>query len=203
MKRHFTSLRRITAYARPDNISLYSDDELSQCRELGLSIVYIGLESGSDRVLRLAGKGSHASDFITACNRLSQAGIKVSATAVLGLGGKEFTNEHAIETAHAVNEAKPSFFSLLNLIKGNNEAFLNRIQPLSRLEVLDETITIVDSIRARCVFRANHPSNLVDLEGRLPRDAQRLIEELRSWGEILTARGLGDSVPVNDGETGY
>jgi len=203
MNRYFPALRRITAYGRPDNLALYSDQQIRQCRSLGLSIVYMGLESGSDNVLKLAGKGSVASDFVTACNRLAQAGIKVSATAVLGLGGQEFTEEHAEATALAVNQASPSFFSLLSLIRGGNQAFLKRIIPLTRVQLIDEAVAIISAIQARCVFRANHPSNLVPLEGRLPKDAQRLVRELKDSAEILKSRGLGDSIPVNEGEQGY
>ncbi|MDD5091171.1 MAG: radical SAM protein [Candidatus Wallbacteria bacterium] len=201
LNKKFRGLRRVTIYATPADILNYQAEELAELKSLKLWMAYIGLETGCNELLKKTGKQGSAEDFGQALAMLRQAGIRSSVTAILGLGGKEFTNRHSEDTADAVNKGRPDYFSLLTLIRGGNEEFIASIKQLTVREVFLELRRIVERIETRTIFRTNHASNILQLEGTLPDDRLRILFEidtiLRSSEEFL------DREPGFFGESGY
>lgn len=177
-------INRVGAYARGNNLLGKSQEELRLLRERGLGIVYVGLESGSEEVLYLMDKGIGASENIEGCLRAKEAGMKVSVMIISGLGGKRFMYEHAVKSAWAVNEIKPNYLSLLTLMVDSEGDLAKDIEGgefelLSPEEVLEEArIFIEETQLEKTVFRSNHASNYLALEGVLGRDKERLMAEI-------------------------
>ncbi|NLX99820.1 MAG: radical SAM protein [Rhodopirellula sp.] len=181
----FPLLRRVGAYANARDILAKSDAELAQLRANKLEILYLGLESGSDEVLRRIDKGATAAEMIEAVRKASQAGMRVSVIALLGIGGVELSREHAEQTARAVNAMDPHYLSMLTLmlvpgtaLHGQWRAGTFQLpEPEALLVELREVLVHLDGL-SRCVFRTNHASNYVPLSGTLSRDKPRLLEVL-------------------------
>lgn len=178
---------RVSAYARPNDILNLEGtganglDKLEALKKLGLRIAYIGLETGSNTLLKKINKGSSKDDFIRAINMLSKVGIKSSITAISGLGGKEYSQEHIIETAEAINACSPTYFNLLTLIPGKNENYLKSLELMNSKEILIEQREMVRNIEAKTIFRVDHSSNLVNLNGRLPKDRDIIIKKIDNF----------------------
>jgi len=183
----FPDLQRVGIYANARDIIKKSDEELSQLAQNKLTIGYLGLESGNDEILRRVNKGATAADMIEAVRKAQRNGIKMSVIGLIGLGGKDMSKEHAIDTAKAVNQMNPRYFSLLTLmiVPGT---------PLSKdydkgKFVLPEADAMVREIRTvvehmdsdKTIFRANHASNYAPLAGTFNKDKKRLLAEIDEY----------------------
>jgi radical SAM superfamily enzyme YgiQ (UPF0313 family) len=198
----FPRLRRVSAYATALNVAAKRDDELRRLRELGLSLLYVGPETGDDVTFERIAKGSGFADHASAARRAHAAGMKVSAIFLLGAGGTERSREHAEGSARLVSEMDPEFLSVLTLtiVPGTPLATLasrGRFELPSVGGMLQELRTIVATAQpSAAIFRTNHASNYLPLEGRLPRDRDRIVATLDQAlaGEIPLrpewARGL-------------
>ncbi len=192
LRERMPQLRRVSCYATAINLMEKSDDELLMLREAGLSLLYIGPESGDDVTLRRIVKGATFDDHVEAARKAHAAGMKQSVIFLLGAGGIERTEEHASGSAHLITGMDPYYLSMLTLtvIPGT---------PQQRLEdqggftlpavegLLRELRTMVaDSDPTQALFRTNHASNYLPLEGRLPRDRDRIVAVIDSAlkGEI-------------------
>lgn len=181
----FPQLTRIAAYANGYNITVRGNDELRALYERKLRLIYIGLESGSQRVLDGCRKKSSADEMVTAVTRAAACGIKSSVIVLLGLGGKQYSREHIEGTIAALNMMQPRYLSFLSvmLIPGTplyQERREGRFEELTSHELLDELALIVEGLELKkTVFRSNHASNYLPLEGRLPHDKERLLATLR------------------------
>lgn len=192
VKKYFIKASRFGIYARAGGVLQKSPDELKKLRSEGLKIFYVGLESGSDRVLKNINKGVTSAEIVDAVVKAEQCGIKCSVMALVGLGGKEFSTEHAAKTAEAFRKMNPRFINLLTVmpIKGTelyNEIKEGKFTPLNDIEALEEIKDILSGISGvKSIFRANHASNPLALSGTLPRDKNVLLEEIKSAisGEI-------------------
>jgi len=174
-------LSRVSCYAMAENILNKSVDELRELRERGLSLLYIGPESGDDKTLKRIAKGSTFAEHVEAARKAHAAGMKISVIALLGIGGTERTVEHAERTAQLVTEMNPEYFSALTtsvvpntpLVKLRDKGFW-QLPNVNRM--LEELRTIVDQARPdNALFRTNHASNYLPLGGQLPRDRQRIV----------------------------
>ena len=180
----FPECRTVTAYASPKSIGTKSDAELLWLREHGLSMAYMGLESGSDAVLTLMNKGATAADIVAAGRRIKKAGIRLSVTAISGLGGRPLWPEHAGETARAFTEMAPDYIGLLTLMLEGRAPIVEwvasgRFQLLQPEEVLEETHRMVQGIDVPgAVFRSNHPSNYLTLKGTFNDDKPALLAQI-------------------------
>jgi radical SAM superfamily enzyme YgiQ (UPF0313 family) len=178
----FPRLRRVSAYATALNLAARSDDELRRLRELGLALLYIGPETGDDETFRRIAKGAGFAEHALAAKRAHAAGMKLSAIFLLGAGGTDRSREHAEGSARLVTEMDPAFLSLLTLtvVPGTPIAALaarGGFELPSIERMLEELRTIVAlSAPTASVFRTNHASNYLSLEGRLPRDRDRIVE---------------------------
>lgn len=177
MQETFPTLNRFGAYASPRSLTTKAAEELAILRENKLRILYFGLESGDAQTLELVDKGYGPEEMLGLCRKAQEAGIKLSVTAILGLGGQERSGEHATATAQWINSLSPEYFSLLTLFQRHNDDFFNLITPLTRGQVLEESLQIVSQLNPeRTILRSNHVSNLFALAGSYPKDRQLLID---------------------------
>ncbi|MCB9830892.1 MAG: radical SAM protein [Planctomycetes bacterium] len=186
LRASFPELQRISAYAWPLNILRKSDAELERLRAAGLSLLYVGIESGSADLLRRITKGANPAMHARAIERARAAGIKISATVILGLGGRNHWREHVEGTASLVNEAPPNYLSTLQIGLAPEIAdefrrkFKDDYRPQDDLGMLREQRELIAAIAPPrpVVFRSNHASNALVLKGVLPRDRQALLRRL-------------------------
>lgn len=183
----FPDLQRIGIYANAGDILKKSASELEELKDKKLGIIYMGLESGSEEVLRKVKKGWTAREMIDSVKKAQRAGIKVSVIGLLGLGGKTRSHEHAVKTGEAVSEMDPLYFSLLSLmlVPGTElyaEWERGEFEMPEPMELLVEMKIIIENLEglSGCIFRTNHASNYLPLAGRLPRDKQKLIATINS-----------------------
>lgn len=182
IKTHMPQVRRVSAYCLPSNVKKKSVEELRHLKELGLTMVYVGCESGDDEVLQYVNKGETFASSQEALIKLKQAGIKTSVMILNGLGGKRFTRQHAVNSALLMNEAQPDFLSTLVVSFPQGEArfrtgFNGQFEPLGQMELFQEIRTLIEHLDLkRTVFRSDHASNYLVLKGTLGADKQRLLE---------------------------
>lgn len=184
IKQVFSSVERIGIYASPKSIETKTVGELKELKDLGLGIAYLGLESGSETILKKVKKGSTAEEILALSKRIKEAGILLSVTLISGLGGKELTKEHAIKSAHIVSQMAPDYLGLLTLMQEPaTELYRDiregRFQVLSPREVLEETRLLVSLIEGENIlFRSNHASNYLALRGNLEEDKKTLLDSI-------------------------
>lgn len=182
----FPLLERTGIYANGRDILEKSDEELSRLRELGLGIVYLGLESGDDRVLRAVRKRDTSEEMIEAVRKAHRCGIKTSVIVLLGLGGVEGSEEHAAKSARAVSRMNPDYLSVLTLMLVPGTPLWEKRQAgefvlPSQLGLLAELRLFLRECELDgCVFRTNHASNYLPLGGVLSRDREAMLRVIDS-----------------------
>lgn len=183
----FLNLERVGIYSDARGINNKSDDELRRLKELGIEMVYLGLESGSNRVLEKVKKGVTAEEMTGAVVKAQKVGMKTSVIGLLGLGGKELSEEHGRETARVVSEMSPDYFSALTLTLVPGTEFADEVErgavtPLTPEESLEELGRMVEWIEPKrpVVFRTNHASNYLALKGVLPDDRKQILKAIDS-----------------------
>jgi len=182
----FPECERVTCYASPSSIHKRTTEELKRLRERNLTMVYMGLESGCDAVLKRMRKGHTAADIVAAGQKINAAGIDLSVTAISGLGGVELWREHAMDTAAALSAMKPAYIGLLTLMVEPGTPLYDWVQKgeftlLDSHQVLEETALLVAQLDCEgAVFRMNHASNYLTLKGTLNEDKQALLKRIHS-----------------------
>ena len=177
----FPRLQRVTAYATPQNLLDKSVSELKRLRSAGLSILYYGVETGDPELLRRIEKGATPAEMVEGCRRAHEAGMKLSVTVILGLGGVEGSRRHAAATARLVNSIQPRYLSALTLMLGPyEERYARAMSPgFSFTTPLDTCVEIGELVERleteRCIFRSNHASNYLPLAGTLMKDKEMLL----------------------------
>ncbi len=185
IKGEFPRVQRISSYSGPLDLLRKSSDELKLIKEAGLELLYMGVESGSDKVLSLMSKGVSQKEMIEAGQKAIQAGFKFSCMIISGLGGTEYMEEHAIESAKVISAINPHYFSLLRLVVEEDSELAEDVRQgkfhlLTPTQVLDENIIMLENMELTdCIFRANHVSNHVNQSGTLNRDKDMLIKSLK------------------------
>ncbi len=184
----FPNLERISCYATPMNLLKKTPEELKKMYEAGLKMMYIGIESGSDIILKKVTKGATSKTIIKACRKAIDAGFTISCMVILGLGGKTYTKEHIRGTAEVLSVVSPQYSAALTLIMepGVKDEFMAKFGepfvPVSDSEALDELEDLVSHIKTKneIIFRANHGSNAYTIKGTFPQDKQAMLEKI-SW----------------------
>jgi len=184
----FPNLERVSCYAMPMNLLKKSQDELKKMYDAGLTMLYLGIESGSDIILKKVTKGAIAKTIIKACNKAKDAGYTLSCMIILGLGGKTYTKEHIKGTAEVINACSPHYVGTLTLYledRIKNEFFTKfdeQFIPISDSEALEELENLVDQINvtSNVIFRANHGSNAYNIKGTFPQDKNAMLERI-AW----------------------
>jgi len=180
----FLSLERVTTYANPKNLLRKSMEELRELRAAGLDILYLGVESGNDEVLKRVAKGATRAEILEAGKKALDAGFPLSVTVLLGLGGRSMSEAHIRDTASLCSEMIPTYLSALSLMLGPFESyFKNEMGPgfefVDKIELLKEVRMLVDLLDAKDVtFRTNHASNYLPLKGVLSRDRRKLLDTI-------------------------
>lgn len=198
--RAFPRLERVGTYANAKNLLRKSLDDLQTLKQKGLGIVYIGLESGSDEVLKRIQKGATAEEMIEATTRAKQAGLLLSVIAILGIAGRDDSLQHAKQTGQVVSRMDPDYFSMLTLMLVEGTALYQQwnsgtFQLLNAEEMLAELRLVIEHLNGltHCVFRTNHASNYLPLQGALPGDKVRLLADLnaalRQGRDVLRPEG--------------
>ena len=174
---------RVAVYASPRSILGKTPEDLRTLRENGLSMAYLGLETGNEALLKKINKGVTVAQQIEAGQKLKAAGLTLSVTAINGLSGTEGWEEHAVDTAHALNAMRPDYIALLTLRiytgtpmhRWVQEGSLTMPKPM---ELIRETHRFLQEIDCPgAVFRSNHASNYLVLAGTLNQDRERLIRQ--------------------------
>jgi radical SAM superfamily enzyme YgiQ (UPF0313 family) len=181
----FPKLERVGIYANAQNILRKSVEDLKTVQEMGLVIIYLGLESGCDKVLEFVDKGATSAEMIAAVHKAKNAGMLVSVIGILGLGGTIDSAEHAQLTGKVVSQMDPDYFSLLTLMlvpgtKLHQQWQKGKFQLLEAEEMLAELRDVIENLDdlTNCVFRTNHASNYLPLKGTLPNDKAHLLSTL-------------------------
>jgi radical SAM superfamily enzyme YgiQ (UPF0313 family) len=201
VKEKFPNLKRISCYAMPKNLLQKSSDELTLLNRGGLNMLYVGIETGHDVLLKKITKGATSKSIIEGCNRAKKSGFIISCMIILGIGGKKYSVEHMKETARVVSEVSPNFLAALTLIleDGVYDEFMQKFgEPFELLDdssILDELEILVNGITpaSSIVFRANHASNVYSIGGNLPEDKEKmisLIRRLKQHAELLKPKVL-------------
>jgi radical SAM superfamily enzyme YgiQ (UPF0313 family) len=184
-------VERIAAYATANDILRLSVDDLKELKRLNLGILYIGLESGDDKVLKQISKNITTAQIIAAVKRVKEAGILTSVTVILGMGGPEGSERHTAKTAEALTEMDPDYVGALtvSLIPGtplDNDYKRGRFKLITPFESVKELLAIIrQSNYTNCFFSSMHASNYFSVRGRLPAEKERMLREL----EEVIARG--------------
>ena len=198
LQKAFPKLRRVSLYASAQNILGKSEEELKTLCDNKLNLIYYGVETGSNLILKNITKGVSQSEIIDSLNRASKSGIKISATVILGIGGEKYSQEHIEETAKIINATKVNYLSTLQLgleedAKDNFYKHFMDFKPLDDFQILQEQKIFLELLNPinKIIFRSNHASNALHLSGTLPKERDRLVQELEYALEI----GEGALVP--------
>lgn len=190
LKKSFYKLQRVSSYASPYNLLEKSQEELNLLRENGLSLVYYGIESGNQELLKYINKPMKPEKMVEGLNKATHANMKISVTVILGLGGKHLTVQHINDSAKLVNECEHiNYLSTLQLglSPSKEDNFFKRFEAKNSLfefcsdeEMLEEQKRFIAQINPKkpIIFRSNHASNALPLKGTLPKDKEGLLEVL-------------------------
>ncbi|MHA1229133.1 MAG: radical SAM protein [Candidatus Helarchaeota archaeon] len=181
---YYPNLKRVGIYATALNVLRKTDEELKKLKDAGLGIIYLGIESGDDEILKRVKKNMTAAQMVEACKRVLNIGFELSVTIILGLGGKERWRENAIKTAEVLNKIDaPTYIGALTLMipMGTplyDEYKRGEFEPLSDIEILKEMRLLIENINFtnKSIFRSNHASNYLPLGGTLPDDKEKLLK---------------------------
>lgn len=184
IKGSFPRLQRISTYANPADLLSKSVDELRTLKENGLKLIYVGIESGDDELLGLISKGETFRTTTDGLLRAKEAGIRASVMILIGMGGKKYSEQHAVNSARVLNEIQPEFASTLVLsfpfgVDRYKERFGGEYVPMTQLDLLKELKTFIENTDLEStVFRSDHASNYLILKGGLSKDKKKFIEQI-------------------------
>ena len=185
LQKAFVKLRRVSLYASAQNILSKTQEELELLQKNRLTLIYYGIETGSNLILKKITKGVGQSDIIESLNLASSSGIKISATVILGIGGELYSNEHIEQTAKIINATRVNYLSTLQLgleedAKDNFYKYFTDFTPLDDVQILQEQKSFLEQLSPinKIIFRSNHASNALHLSGTLTKDTSRLVCEL-------------------------
>ncbi len=184
LRTELPGLARVSGYANAHSLQRYTMDELRELREHGLELLYVGLESGDDTTLVQSGKGLSSGQMVRSFLRAKEAGMALSVTAILGLGGVARSAEHALATGRALTTIDPQYIGILSLMiePGTRaEEAVRREQlvvPDARGLLREFRCMIAETNVTHALFRTNHASNYLDLGGTLPDDKPAVLATL-------------------------
>ena len=187
LKGSLPSINRVTSYARAKTASRRSLAELKELRDAGLSRLHVGLESGSDEVLRYMEKGVTAEEHIRGGRAVVEAGISLSEYVMPGLGGKKWSESHALESARVLNAIGPDFIRLRSLGVRNNTPLHEQMgsadfQILDEDEMVSEIGFLIENLDCRSYLASDQMSNLLwEVEGQLPDDKRAMLETISRY----------------------
>ena len=201
----FPEVQRITSYARSDSVARIGDAALKEIAQAGLNRIHIGMETASDTILKMVRKGVTKEVHVAAGLKVKAAGIELSEYVLSGLGGREFSQEHALETADALSRINPDFIRFRSLhLPDKVKLFAEggpRYQFAPDLVLAHEVLTLIEGLKGvtSCV-KSDHSYNLFqEIDGIMPRDQQRLAQVLQSYIGMTRERQVLFSVGKRSG----
>ncbi|OEU69760.1 MAG: coproporphyrinogen III oxidase [Desulfovibrio sp. S3730MH75] len=188
IKKAFPAVDRITSYARSQSVAKISDDDLLRIFKAGLNRIHIGMESGSDKVLKSVKKGVNKASQILAGQKLKRAGIELSEYFMPGLGGRELSRENALETAESMNQINPDFIRLRTLALPNATPLIashetGEFDKMGDVETAQELLLFLESLDGiTSTVKSDHILNLFsEVEGTLPADKEKMMAPIREF----------------------
>lgn len=205
IRTHLPSVSRVSSYCLPQNIANKTPEQLQTLRELGLSLVYIGAESGDDTVLQKVQKSETFASTRDAILKLKAAGIKTSVMIINGLGGKQYSKQHALASAALINATQPEYLASLALFfrhgeRRFTEIFGNDYTPCSTLDLFTEMQIFIQHLELKqTIFRSDHISNNLVLKGVLGKDKAKLLAQAQQAVTYAHSQGSNWHLPVYGG----
>lgn len=185
LHQNFPKLERIGIYGNPKGIiRTKSVEELKELKKAGLSMVYMGIETGDPQLLQEINKGVTVEEMVEAGRRVKQSGIPLSVTIILGLGGREKIEQNALGSADVINQIDPDYVGALTLLlrKGTpyfEDVMNGKISVSTPYDIFSELRILIQRLElTSCVFRSNHASNYLPIGGTLPEDKQKMLYAL-------------------------
>ena len=185
VREKFPSIERISSYGTARDVLGKPEAELKALREAGLELIYLGAESGDDRVLEHICKSVTSAELAEAGQKLKRCGLKTSVTLISGIGGRKGIQRHALESARLISEMNPEYASFLTLrlyegTKMNEEVKRGEMELITPDEIVEELTLFLEHVDSPgTVFRCNHASNYVVLAGTLNRDIPAMLSQLK------------------------
>lgn len=186
IRQYLPKIHRISSYCLPRNLKSKSVDELVELQQLGLSLLYVGCESGDDEVLKMVSKGEGYHSSLEAVLKIKRAGIKSSVMILNGLGGRQRMEQHALHSAQLMNGCQPEYLSTLVVTFSHGEerfrsGFSGEFEPLTQHQLFQEMELLLETLDLeRTIFRSDHASNYLLLKGTLGRDKEALLKQVRT-----------------------
>jgi radical SAM superfamily enzyme YgiQ (UPF0313 family) len=182
---YLPDIQRVSAYCLPRNVKNKTAEELKQLRAMGLSMVYVGCETGDDLLLEKICKGETWQSSLDALLKLGEAGIKRSVMILNGLGGTRYSEQHALNSASLMNQSQPEYLATLVVtfykgVERFQQGFGGEFQQLDQLQLAREMEMLLSALELeKTIFRSDHASNYLILKGVLNKDKERLLNTLR------------------------
>ncbi|MDO6514357.1 MULTISPECIES: radical SAM protein [unclassified Neptuniibacter] len=196
IKEYLPTVSRVSSYCLPRNLKNKSVEELAELKRLGLSLLYIGAESGNDQILSKIDKGETFQTTVDALHKIKGAAIKSSVMIINGMGGINYTEQHAFDSARLVNETQPDYLATLVLFFHQGEedfisAFGDDFVMASQRQLIQEMEQFITNLELeQTIFRSDHASNYLVLKGVLNRDKEKLLSMINS------ALSLDNHIPL-------
>jgi radical SAM superfamily enzyme YgiQ (UPF0313 family) len=175
-------VERVGLYANTKGIGMKSDEQLKELKELGVKLVYMGLESGDDQILKEIRKGADSVRMIKMGKRIKESGMQLSVTVLVGLGGKERSKSHALETGRVLSAIDPDFVGALSLMlvpgtELNDQFQKGEFALINPEEMLEELGLMISSTNlSNGLFHANHASNYLPIRAKLPEEKEKTLK---------------------------
>jgi radical SAM superfamily enzyme YgiQ (UPF0313 family) len=189
IKLHLPQVTRVSSYCLPRNLTNKTPEQLAELRALGLTLLYVGCESGDDDVLKIVNKGESYQSSVIALNKIKQAGMKSSVMILNGLGGPELSKQHALNSARLMNETQPDYLSTLvvsfplgeeRFAQGFITHHHRPYRQLNQQELFQEMETLLSMLELeKTIFRSDHASNYLVLKGTLGKDKHALLHKVQ------------------------
>ena len=196
LKETFPSIERVTSYARSKTTAKKSPEEFKELHEAGLSRLHVGLESGYDEVLEDMQKGVTAEEHIKGGRRVVESGISLSEYVMPGLGGRRWSEPHALETARVLSQINPAFIRIRSLIVRRGTSLYDRLEAgefeqLTEDEVVDEIGVFIENLDCDSYVASDQMSNLLwEIEGKLPEEKGAMLKAINEYKAMLPAERL-------------
>jgi radical SAM superfamily enzyme YgiQ (UPF0313 family) len=186
----FPNLERMTTYARAKTITEKSVSDLKKIRKAGLTRLHVGLETGDPELLKLIKKGVTPEEQIEAGKKALKAGFELTEYVLLGLGGKEYSKQHAENTAKVINQINPTWVRVRTLMLRpktilNNMVRRGEIHEASPLDIVKETRLLIENMDCNTEFLSDHNSNYLQLNGKFPKDKNKMLEDIDNVLETI------------------
>ena len=197
IRKYFPYVEYISCFARADDILSKSISELELLKDAGYDRLSLGIESGSDKILNFHRKGLSSKDNLNALRKLEKVNIDYSTYIMLGLGGREWSLEHALETSKLLNQVQPYEINLVSLVLFKNADLIDEVRAgnFTRprpLELLKEEYSLIENLYMEDVLlNASHKTNIIPLKGILPKQKDFLLGEIEKAIKNLEDKDLG------------